>query len=107
MDKYQNSSKILEKHYHINGNQFYQNDFAPYDIITIESGEKIKNIDTTRYIYGRLVELDAERPTFIIVIGGGIVGSSCAYYLSQAGVRVHLVDKGALGPGLRRQVCAI
>ncbi|MCJ7623737.1 MAG: FAD-binding oxidoreductase [Anaerolineaceae bacterium] len=35
----------------------------------------------------------------VVVIGGGIVGCSCAYYLSQAGVRVHLVEKGALGSG--------
>lgn len=35
----------------------------------------------------------------VVVIGAGIVGCSCAYYLSQAGVRVHLVEKGALGSG--------
>lgn len=34
-----------------------------------------------------------------VVIGGGIVGSSCAYYLARAGVRVLLLEKGALGSG--------
>ena len=35
----------------------------------------------------------------VVIIGGGIVGCSCAYYLSQMGVKVHLVDKGAVGSG--------
>lgn len=35
----------------------------------------------------------------VVIIGGGIVGCACAYYLAQAGVRIHLVEKGALGSG--------
>ncbi len=35
----------------------------------------------------------------VVVIGGGIVGTSCAYYLSKAGLKVHLVEKGPLGSG--------
>lgn len=35
----------------------------------------------------------------VIIIGGGIVGCACAYYLTQAGVRVHLLERGALGSG--------
>jgi glycine/D-amino acid oxidase-like deaminating enzyme len=35
----------------------------------------------------------------VVVIGGGIVGSACAYYLSRAGVRVLLVEKGAPASG--------
>ena len=35
----------------------------------------------------------------VVIIGGGIVGCACAYYLTQAGVRVHLLEKGALGSG--------
>jgi len=35
----------------------------------------------------------------VLIIGGGIVGCSCAYYLSQAGVKVHLLDRGPLGSG--------
>ena len=35
----------------------------------------------------------------VVIIGGGIVGCSCAYYLSQMGVKVHLVDKGSVGSG--------
>ena len=34
-----------------------------------------------------------------VVIGGGIVGCACAYYLAGAGLQVHLVEKGALASG--------
>ncbi len=34
-----------------------------------------------------------------MVIGGGIIGCACAYYLSRAGLGVHLVEKGALASG--------
>jgi len=36
---------------------------------------------------------------YVVIIGGGIVGCACDYYLTQAGVRVHLLEKGALGSG--------
>ncbi len=35
----------------------------------------------------------------VVIIGGGIVGCACAYYLTRAGVRVILVEKGPLGSG--------
>jgi len=35
----------------------------------------------------------------VVIIGAGIVGCSCAYYLSKLGVKVHLVDKGQVGSG--------
>ena len=35
----------------------------------------------------------------VVVIGGGIVGTSCAYYLSKAGLKVHLIEKGPMGCG--------
>jgi glycine/D-amino acid oxidase-like deaminating enzyme len=35
----------------------------------------------------------------VVIIGGGIIGCSCAYYLTRAGVKVHLVEKGAIGSG--------
>jgi D-amino-acid dehydrogenase len=33
----------------------------------------------------------------VLVIGGGVVGAACAYYLAEAGQRVRIVDAGALG----------
>ena len=35
----------------------------------------------------------------VVIIGGGIIGCACAYYLSLEGVRVHVVEKGALASG--------
>jgi len=35
----------------------------------------------------------------VVIIGGGIIGCSCAYYLSHEGVKVHLVERGPLGSG--------
>ena len=52
---------------------FYKKDFPPYEVITIGTGEGIKTLETVRFIYERLVELEADRSTFLIGIGGGIV----------------------------------
>jgi 3-dehydroquinate synthase len=56
-----------------NVKHLYQHAFPPYDVITIGTGEEIKTLDTVRLIYGKLVDLNADRDTFILGIGGGIV----------------------------------
>jgi sarcosine oxidase subunit beta len=38
----------------------------------------------------------------VLIIGGGIVGCSCAYYLARAGVKVHLLEKSFIGAGASR-----
>ncbi len=35
----------------------------------------------------------------VVIIGGGVVGCSCAYYLSREGLKVHVLEKAALGSG--------
>jgi 3-dehydroquinate synthase len=77
-----------------NVRQFYQKDFSHFDIIPIETGEKIKNLDTARYIYKSLVELEADRSTFIIGIGGGIVCDITGFVASTylRGVRFGFVS---------------
>ena len=52
---------------------FYKKEFPPCKVITIGSGESIKTFDTVRYIYEQLLALAADRATFIVGIGGGIV----------------------------------
>lgn len=42
-------------------------------IISIGLGERIKTLETVALIYNRLVELEADRSTFILGVGGGIV----------------------------------
>jgi 3-dehydroquinate synthase len=42
-------------------------------IIQIGTGEGIKNLDTVKDIIGKLIEMEVDRTTFIVGIGGGIV----------------------------------
>ena len=57
----------------VNVKRFYQNKFPPHPVITIQTGEKIKTLDTVRNVYGKLVEFGVDRSTVIVGIGGGIV----------------------------------
>jgi D-amino-acid dehydrogenase len=41
----------------------------------------------------------------VIVIGGGVIGTCCAYYLSSAGWRVTLIDRDKQGEGSSRNNC--
>ncbi len=47
--------------------------FAEYETIVIGSGESIKTLQTAGNIYDQLIEMGADRSTFILGIGGGIV----------------------------------
>lgn len=51
----------------------YQKDFPPCEVIEIGSGEKIKTLDTVRKICQRLMDMEADRSSFIVGIGGGVV----------------------------------
>ena len=44
-------------------------------------------------------EIESVSRTHTIVIGAGIIGVSCAYYLAKRGHRVTLIDKGEIGSG--------
>lgn len=46
---------------------------APYDKILIGQGETIKTLRTVEQIHRRLIELGADRSTFVLGVGGGIV----------------------------------
>ena len=41
-------------------------------------------------------------PADVVVIGGGIVGAACAYYLSRAGARVRVVERDFAASGTSR-----
>lgn len=53
--------------------QHYGRFINSYPVIEIGTGEKNKNIKTLEHIYGRLMDCDADRNSFIVGIGGGIV----------------------------------
>jgi 3-dehydroquinate synthase len=65
-----------------NVGRLYQNRFPAADIITIGCGEKHKTLDTLAFIYDRLIALEADRASFIVGIGGGIVGDICGFAAS-------------------------
>jgi len=56
--------------------------FPSNNIITIGTGESVKNLDTVRDIYHRLVDLNADRSTFVVGIGGGVVCDICGFAAS-------------------------
>lgn len=72
--------------------------FPPGDVITIGTGEKIKTFDTVRYIYEQLLKLEADRSSFIIGIGGGIVCDIAGFVAStyMRGVRFGFVSSTLL-----------
>jgi 3-dehydroquinate synthase len=53
--------------------RIYANALPPFPVITIGQGEQHKTMDTLNYIFERLIDLEADRSTFILGIGGGIV----------------------------------
>jgi 3-dehydroquinate synthase len=57
----------------VNVKRFYQKKFPPHPVISIQTGEKIKTLDTVHNIYGKLLEFGVDRSTIIVGIGGGIV----------------------------------
>jgi len=41
----------------------------------------------------------------IVIVGGGVIGTACAYYLSRAGAKVVLIDQGQIGQACSRGNC--
>lgn len=44
-------------------------------------------------------------PGRVVVVGGGVVGACCAYYLAKAGWRVAVLDRGGFGAGCSHANC--
>ncbi|RJP81263.1 MAG: 3-dehydroquinate synthase [Desulfobacteraceae bacterium] len=52
---------------------YYKHDFPQFRTITIGTGERIKTMETAADIYQELLAMNAQRSTFLVGIGGGIV----------------------------------
>jgi len=78
--------------------RLYKNDFPDTEIIKIGSGEKIKNLNTVKSIYQRLVEIGADRSSYIVGIGGGIVCDIAGFVAStyMRGIRFGFVSSTLL-----------
>ncbi|MFH0844099.1 MAG: 3-dehydroquinate synthase [Pseudomonadota bacterium] len=77
---------------------YYQRDFPSCDLITIGTGEEIKNLDTVSTIYERLLAMEVDRSGFIVGIGGGIVCDITGFVASTylRGVRFGFVSSTLL-----------
>jgi len=56
-----------------NVSNHYKKIFPPYDVIEIGIGEDVKNLKAVEEIYSELIKLEADRKTFVVGIGGGLV----------------------------------
>ena len=68
--------------------------FPPGAVITIDTGEGVKTLDTVGVLYAKLLELDADRASFVVGIGGGIVCDIAGFVAStyMRGVRFGFVS---------------
>ena len=53
--------------------EYYGEYMSEWPVIIIKPGESHKTLETLGYIYTKLIELNADRHSFIVGIGGGIV----------------------------------
>ena len=83
--------------------RLYVDRFPACDIITIGQGEAIKTLATVENIYDQLIALEADRTTFIIGIGGGIVGDIAGF---AASTYMRGLDFGFVASTLLAQVDA-
>lgn len=60
----------------------YQHQFPKCPTITIGCGEGHKTLDTLAAIYDQLIALEADRASFVVGIGGGIVGDVTGFAAS-------------------------
>ncbi len=77
--KLSNLNKVLKKEKHVviitdrTVKRLYGKYFPKGDVITIGEGEDIKDLGTVSYIYKKMLACGADRESFIVGIGGGIV----------------------------------
>lgn len=82
-----------------NVNSFYGNYFNKYPIIEIEPGEGSKCLRTVENICRELIELKADRDTFILGIGGGVVTDITGFVASifKRGLKFGYISTTLLG----------
>jgi 3-dehydroquinate synthase len=81
----------------------YSHLFPEFDLIELESGEHAKSLETINEIYSKLLDLEADRATFIVGIGGGVV---CDLTGFAASTYMRGLDFGFVATSLLAQVDA-
>ena len=77
----------------VNVGKLYPLDSVAAEVITIATGEEIKTLDTVQEIYAQLISIKADRSSFIVGMGGGIVCDIAGFVASTflRGVRFGFV----------------
>jgi 3-dehydroquinate synthase len=65
-----------------NVREAYERFFPPAEVIEIGTGEGIKNLETVSQVYEALIRGEADRASFLVGIGGGIVCDVTGYAAS-------------------------
>ena len=78
---------------------YYKQKMDGFRIIRLAPGEKTKNQKTIDSIIDKLLELEVDKQTFIVGIGGGVVTDMAGYVASifKRGIRLGLVPTTILG----------
>ena len=83
--------------------RLYAQKFPDVPVITIETGEGIKTLKTVEFIIDKLIELQVDRHSFLLGIGGGVV---CDITGFVASVYMRGIDFGFVSTSLLSQVDA-
>ncbi len=81
----------------------YHHLFPDFNLIELESGEHTKNLETLKEIYAKLLDYEADRSTFIVGIGGGVI---CDLTGFAASTYMRGLDFGFVATSLLAQVDA-
>ena len=81
-----------------NVNRLYRSFFNSCKVISIGTGEEIKTLETLAAVYEQLIDHEADRSTFIVGIGGGIVCDIAGFAAStyMRGLRFGMVATSLL-----------
>lgn len=83
--------------------RFYGGIFPECNLIEIGIGEKIKTLETIKNVYQKLMAFEADRSTFLLGIGGGIVCDVAGF---SASTYMRGIDFGFVSTSLLSQVDA-
>lgn len=81
----------------------YSEQMPAFSIIKIGTGEAVKNLQTIEYIIDQLIELGADRHSFILGIGGGVVCDIAGFVAS---IYMRGLEFGFISTSLLSQVDA-
>ena len=73
----------------LNVRGFHPAVFSGHETIELNTGEEVKSLETVEFIYQKLLDLEADRSTFLVGVGGGVVcdlaGFAASTYLRGLG----------------------